>query len=206
MFKTEQEIFWAESFGNEYIDRNQGPQLLASNLNFFTKALERAGKINSCLEFGANIGMNLKALKLLYPSIFLNGIEINKQAAKELGQLIGENNVINSSIFDFNVNQKSDISLIKGVLIHINPDMLDVVYQKLYDASSSYILIAEYYNPTPVAIAYRGHQDKLFKRDFAGEFLKKFSDTILIDYGFSYRNDPAFPQDDITWFLIKKNK
>ena len=64
MFKTEQENFWAESFGNEYIDRNQGPQLLASNLNFFTKALERAGKINSCLEFGANIGMNLKALKL----------------------------------------------------------------------------------------------------------------------------------------------
>ena len=206
MFKTEQENFWAESFGNEYIDRNQGPQLLASNLNFFTKALERAGKINSCLEFGANIGMNLKALKLLYPSIFLNGIEINKQAAKELGQVIGENNVINSSIFDFDINQKSDISLIKGVLIHINPDMLDVVYQKLYDASSSYILIAEYYNPTPVAIAYRGHQDKLFKRDFAGEFLKKFSDTILIDYGFSYRNDPAFPQDDITWFLIKKNK
>ena len=131
MFKTEQENFWAESFGNEYIDRNQGTQLLASNLNFFTKALERAGKINSCLEFGANIGMNLKALKLLYPSIFLNGIEINKQAAKELGQVIGENNVINSSIFDFNVNQKSDISLIKGVLIHINPDMLDVVYQKL---------------------------------------------------------------------------
>jgi len=206
MFKTEQENFWAESFGNEYIDRNQGPQLLASNLNFFTKALERAGKINSCLEFGANIGMNLKALKLLYPSIFLNGIEINKQAAKELGQVIGENNVINSSIFDFDINQKSDISLIKGVLIHINPDMLDVVYQKLYDASSSYILIAEYYNPTPVTIAYRGHQDKLFKRDFAGEFLKKFSDTILIDYGFSYRNDPAFPQDDITWFLIKKNK
>jgi pseudaminic acid biosynthesis-associated methylase len=204
MFKTEQENFWAESFGNEYIDRNQGPQLLASNLNFFTKALERAGKINSCLEFGANIGMNLKALKLLYPSIFLNGIEINKQAAKELGQVIGENNVINSSIFDFDINQKSDISLIKGVLIHINPDMLDVVYQKLYDASSSYILIAEYYNPTPVTIAYRGHQDKLFKRDFAGEFLKKFSDTILIDYGFSYRNDPAFPQDDITWFLIKK--
>ena len=37
MFKTEQEKFWAESFGNEYIDRNQGTQLLASNLNFFTK-------------------------------------------------------------------------------------------------------------------------------------------------------------------------
>jgi pseudaminic acid biosynthesis-associated methylase len=204
MFKTDQETFWAESFGNEYIDRNQGEKLLASNLNFFSKALANAGKLNSCIEFGANIGMNIKALKLLYPSMSFKGIEINKNAAKLLGNLIGEENVINNSIFDFEVSEKSDISLIKGVLIHINPEMLDLVYKQLYEASNSFILIAEYYNPTPVVIPYRGHQDKLFKRDFAGEFLSKYPDTILVDYGFSYRNDNAFPQDDITWFLIKK--
>ena len=106
--------------------------------------------------------------------------------------------------FDFEVKKKSDISLIKGVLIHINPDMLQLVYQKLYDASSKYILIAEYYNPSPVTINYRGHEDRLFKREFAGEFIEKYPDCILIDYGFSYRNDPVFPQDDITWFLIQK--
>ena len=50
MFKTEQEKFWAENFGNEYIERNKGPELLASNLNFFTKALAQAGKLNSCIE------------------------------------------------------------------------------------------------------------------------------------------------------------
>ena len=204
MFKTEQEKFWAENFGNEYIQRNQGDELLASNLNFFTKALAQAGKINSCIEFGANIGMNLKALKLLYPAISLKGIEINNQAANELRNTIGSENVINSSIFDFDASNKAQISLIKGVLIHINPDMLDLVYQKLYDSSTDFILIAEYYNPSPVAIPYRGHQDRLFKRDFAGEFLQKFNNSKLIDYGFSYRNDPAFPQDDITWFLIKK--
>ena len=33
--QTEQEIFWSGDFGDEYIDRNQGEQLLASNLNFF---------------------------------------------------------------------------------------------------------------------------------------------------------------------------
>jgi spore coat polysaccharide biosynthesis protein SpsF len=204
MYKTEQEKFWAENFGNEYIQRNQGDKLLAANLNFFSKALAMAGNLKSCIEFGANIGMNLKALKLLYPTIISRGIEINTKAALELEKVIGATNVINSSIFDFDVTQKSDISLIKGVLIHINPDMLDLVYQKLYDSSNSYILIAEYYNPTPVTISYRGHEDKLFKRDFAGEFLNKFNDTILVDYGFSYRNDNAFPQDDITWFLIKK--
>ena len=204
MFKTDQENFWAENFGTEYIERNRGAQLLASNLNFFSKAFAKAGKINSCLEFGANIGMNLKALKLLYPNIELSGIEINKQASEQLGNLIEPKNVYNSSIFDFEVKKKSDITLIKGVLIHINPDMLQLVYQKLYDASSKYILIAEYYNPSPVTIKYRGHEDRLFKRDFAGEFLEKFPDSILIDYGFSYRNDPVFPQDDITWFLIQK--
>ena len=81
---------------------------------------------------------------------------------------------------------------------------MSLVYEKLYKASSRYILIAEYYNPSPIAISYRGHQDRLFKRDFAGEFLDIYSDVTLVDYGFSYHRDSAFPQDDITWFLIKK--
>ena len=205
MYTTEQEKFWATDFGNHYIERNQGDQLLASNLNFFTKTLEQAGKVESCIEFGANIGMNLKALKLLYPSINLKAIEINKEASKHLGEIIGHKNIYNGSIFDFKVESKAQLSLIKGVLIHINPDMLQQVYEKLYQSSEKYILIAEYYNPSPVTINYRGHSYRLFKRDFAGEFLEKFKDTELVDYGFSYRKDPAFPQDDITWFLIKKN-
>jgi spore coat polysaccharide biosynthesis protein SpsF len=203
-FKTEQEKFWATEFGNEYIDRNQGDKLLASNLNFFTNALHQAKNIKSCKEFGANIGMNLKALKLLYPQMKLQGIEINETAAAELKGLIGNENVFEGSIFDAPITEKVNLSLIKGVLIHINPEMLSSVYEKLYSASDKYILIAEYYNPSPVAISYRGHSDRLFKRDFAGEFLEKYSDTELVDYGFAYRKDPNFPQDDITWFLIQK--
>lgn len=204
-YKTEQEKFWAESFGNQYIERNQGAKLLASNLNFFTKAFHHAGPIQSCIEFGANIGMNLQAIQLLYPEIKVKGVEINETACKQLGELIGAENVIHSSIFDVEATFKADISIIKGVLIHINPDMLQVVYEKLYSCSSRYILIAEYYNPSPVAIPYRGHEDRLFKRDFAGEFLDRYTDCRLVDYGFAYRRDPAFPQDDITWFLMEKN-
>jgi pseudaminic acid biosynthesis-associated methylase len=90
------------------------------------------------------------------------------------------------------------------VLIHINPDRLRSVYETLHKASSRLILVCEYYNPTPVAIPYRGHADRLFKRDFAGEMLDAFPDLRLVDYGFAYRRDPAFPQDDITWFLMEK--
>ena len=62
-YETDQENFWAGEFGNDYIDRNIGSDLLASNLNFFSIALKQSKNINSCLELGANVGMNLKALK-----------------------------------------------------------------------------------------------------------------------------------------------
>lgn len=116
-----------------------------------------------------------------------------------------EQSVFNGSILDWESDDKFDLSLIKGVLIHINPDLLADVYQKLYDASAWYILIAEYYNPTPVTVKYRGHEGRLFKRDFAGEMLDKYPDLGLVDYGFVYHRDRAFPQDDCTWFLLEKN-
>ncbi|MBK8505395.1 MAG: pseudaminic acid biosynthesis-associated methylase [Saprospiraceae bacterium] len=204
-FRTEQEAFWAGSFGNEYIDRNRSDEYLASNLAFFSKALKQTGKIGSLIEFGSNIGMNLRAIQLLFPKIELWGIEINQEAARQLGKVIGDDHVLNSSILDYQSNQLFDVSLIKGVLIHINPQMLPVVYENLHRASRKYILICEYYNPTPIAIEYRGHTERLFKRDFAGEMLDQYEDLSLLDYGFSYRRDPSFPQGDITWFLLAKS-
>lgn len=203
-FKTEQENFWAGSFGNEYINRNISSEYIASNLNFFSKTFKITNKINSLIEFGSNVGMNLKAIQLLFPKIDLFGIEINKEAANQLSKLIGQNNVFHGSILEFIPIKKYDVALIKGVLIHINPEMLGKVYERLYQSSNKYILICEYYNPSPITINYRGHDNKLFKRDFAGEMLEQYQDLQLIDYGFCYKRDKAFPQDDVTWFLLEK--
>lgn len=203
-FKTEQETFWAGSFGTEYIQRNQGEALLASNLNFFSKALFSSREIQSCIEFGPNIGMNLKALNLLHPTWDLHGIEINSDAARELAQVIPSGNVHNTTILDFNAQRLWDLVLIKGVLIHISPDELPSVYDKLVASTGCYLLVAEYYNPAPVAIPYRGHMGRLFKRDFAGEIMDRHPQMRLVDYGFVYHRDPNYPQDDITWFLLKK--
>ena len=205
-YTTEQEDFWAGAFGNSYIDRNKSDYLLASNIQFFSQALKCAGKISSVIEFGANIGMNLRALKILYPDIILNGIELNNDAAEMLAERIGRDHVYAGSIFDWEMKEPSELTLIKGVLIHINPDMLPVVYKKIYESTSKYILICEYYNPTPVMVPYRGHKDRLFKRDFAGEMLDTYPELNLVDYGFVYRRDIAFPQDDITYFLLSKKE
>ena len=202
-FKTEQESFWAGEFGNEYIKRNQGADVLASNLGLFANALKRAQAISSVLEMGANIGMNLLAMHPLFPQAELHAVEINVQAYEQLRQLPFVN-AINSSILDFTPARNFDLVLIKGVLIHLDPSALPDVYDKLFTASQRYILVAEYYNPSPVEISYRGHSNRLFKRDFAGELMARHPSLQLIDYGFAYHLDPKWKQDDISWFLMEK--
>ncbi|KAB2952939.1 pseudaminic acid biosynthesis-associated methylase [Heliorestis acidaminivorans] len=204
-YKTEQERFWASDFGDEYVDRNQSEQLFASNLRLFSNIISHMGKVESLIEIGANVGMNLNALQLLLPNVDLAGIEINQKAATILSKN-KEIQVYNQSILDFQVDYQRDVVLSKGVLIHISPDALTEVYNKMYQMCKRYIIIAEYYNPTPVEIKYRGHANKLFKRDFAGELLKQHQDLSLVDYGFVYHKDNNFPQDDITWFLLEKKK
>ncbi len=202
-YKTEQEEFWAGDFGNNYIERNKDATLLASNINLFSKIFSKTFGVNSVMEFGANIGMNLIAIKKILPFTKLYGIEINEKAYDKLKN-IDYVSAFHSSILDFDIEVKADFVFTKGVLIHINPEELKNVYKKIYEASDKYICIIEYYNPVPVSIDYRGHKNRLFKRDFAGDFLKNFSGLKLIDYGFIYHNDNNFPQDDINWFLLKK--
>jgi len=203
-YKTEQETFWAGEFGSNYITRNDSTELLASNLAFFSKALAKAHQISTCIEFGANIGMNLKALQILNPKQEQYAIEINGQAVSKLGKVIPADNIYQASILEFVPERTWDLALIKGVLIHINPDWLQKVYDALHLATAHYLLVCEYYNPSPVAISYRGHSDRLFKRDFCGEMLDRHTDLKLIDYGFIYHRDPNFPLDDPTWFLMEK--
>lgn len=204
-FSTEQEAFWAGEFGEDYIRRNQSDELLASNLSFFSTALKQTRDIKNCIEFGANIGMNLQALKQLHPHMDLHAIEINTEAARALASVIPYQNIVNQSLLEFEPKRSWDLVLIKGVLIHINPDSLRNAYDTLVECTGRYLLVAEYYNRTPVEISYRGHSNRLFKRDFVGEIMDQYPELALIDYGFVYHRDPNFPQDDVTWFLLERS-
>ena len=201
--KTEQEAFWAGSFGDDYIARNQSKELFAGNLNFFTEVFNNTIGVKTIMELGANIGMNIRALNYLFPNSKTSAIEINQKAFKELKSICtGE--AFLGSILDFKPKEQYDFVFTKGVLIHINPDELNNVYNLMYNLSKKYICVAEYYNPSPMTIPYRGEKDKLFKRDFAGELLEKYQDLKLVSYGFKYKRDNNYPQDDITWFLLEK--
>lgn len=197
---TDQEKFWMSKFGDDYIQRNLNHKEYRKRN--FTKILKKNNiEINSCIEFGSNVGINLDALKELYPELKTYGIEINKKAFEIM---IKKHDGFQGSVYEFSSNKKYDLTLSAGVLIHQNPNKLESFYEKLYNFSNKYILLIEYFSPEPVALNYRGSNDKLFKRDFAGEFIDKYPDSKVIDYGFLWSRDKFSWGDDTNWFLIEK--
>jgi pseudaminic acid biosynthesis-associated methylase len=203
--RTPQELLWAGQFGNDYITRNRDGVLLDNNRALFGKILSHTQDVTSAIEFGANIGNNLRALRELLPTAELHSVEINAMAAAEI-EAWGGATVEVASLLDFEPPRRWDLSFTKGVLIHLPPEALPDIYDKLVAASSRYVMVCEYYNPTPVEVSYRGHENALFKRDFAGEILDAHPELRLVGYGFTYHRDPLHPLDDSTWFLMEKQR
>jgi spore coat polysaccharide biosynthesis protein SpsF len=166
----------------------------------------RADAPGKILELGANVGMNLIALGRLYPGAELHAVEINSKACERLRTVISPGHVTEGSILNVELASDFDLVVVKGVLIHIAPDDLKAAYRRAVESTRRYLLICEYYNPTPVEIPYRGERHRLFKRDFCGEIIDQYPAMRLIDYGFVYHRDPSFPLDDITWFLLERRE
>ena len=202
---TPQEEFWRGEFGDNYIARNREDGFVAANIALFAKVLARTGPLESAVEFGPNVGLNLRALATLQPQCELTGVEINAAAATVLREW-GRCRVIEDSMLNDSGIAPHDLAFTKGVLIHVAPERLDVAYDRLVASSRRYILMSEYYSPVPTSLNYRGHDDRLFKRDFAGELMDRHPDVRIVDYGFCWRRDPTFPADDLTWFLMEKGR
>jgi pseudaminic acid biosynthesis-associated methylase len=196
-----QEEFWQGDFGSAYTERNVvSPE---ARQDFFAKILQKTFGVTRICELGANRGHNLAAIRGLSINYDLTGVELNADAVKLLGQQDGVQ-AVHSNILDFNSSQAFDLVYACGVLIHLNPDDLPAVYQKMAALSARYILINEYFNPVPVGLDYRGHSERLFKRDFGTEFLNATKpSTQVLDYGFLWQTvEPAW--DNTTWWLFEK--
>lgn len=192
--------YWAND-KDGYLERNRHLSH-EGLLDFFDEALELVPwRADTVCEYGCNVGLNLKALNRLFPEANLRGFDLNPEAVKianEIDGVIAEvGNLLEAK------DGKYDLVLTKGLLIHIHPDDIETAYRNLYNMTGRYLLICEYYNPTPVEVEYHGKSGLLFKRDFAGDMLDTYPDLKLIDYGFRYHRD-EYPQDDLTYFLLRK--
>jgi len=130
---TEQEKFWKGEFGKKYTSRNKSInkfQLIGKNL------INNNIKIKSAIELGSNVGLNLDALKIIYPKIYTLGIEINKSAFNILKK---KHIASNCSILEYNTEKKFDLVISSLVLIHQNPKTLNEIYAKIYELTKKYI-------------------------------------------------------------------
>lgn len=205
---------WKGAFGDQYANRNQDQYKVSSNTALFARILQRTHGIESVMEYGCGTGQNIEAInRIAGDNLLTYGLDINASAIETAERVCTV-----AVCMDFIKHQPPkdfdlpvDLTMTKGVLIHTAPADLPTAYDRLIDHSSKYILIAEYYNPTPVEVMYRGMPAALWKRDFCKEIIehaaKKHHEWLrLIDYGFQYHGDHNFPQDDITWFLMEKVK
>lgn len=192
---------WTGPEGDQYHDRQT--VRLEANVQLFERALLNCD-FDSVLELGCGDGRNLEALFDWDSTLRLAGVDVNARALERAARY---GNVQRGSVtmpLPIQIGP-AGLTFTKGLLIHIPPDHLAGVYQNLYNYSTRWILIAEYYNPTPVEVPYRGKAGLLWKRDFAGEMMDAYPDLRLVDYGFHYHRDD-YPQDDITFFLLEKTK
>ena len=198
--RTEQEAFWAGAFGDEYTERNRIAP--AARVPFFREILGLAPGIQSVCEIGANAGHNLTALQSIDPALRMTGIELNSYAFARLAAIPGIT-AVESSIQNYESETRFDLVFTCGVLIHLKPADLPQVYRKMAVIAARYVLINEYFNPMPVEIEYRGHAGKLFKRDFAGEFLDNTDGFEPVRWGFLWkRTQPAW--DNSNWTLLRR--
>jgi spore coat polysaccharide biosynthesis protein SpsF len=214
---NEQEAFWAGQQGTDYFHRHYGPvggtaRDLENRQRFWSSVIDWDGAEApvSIIEYGANIGQNLRAIRAVHrdrgmDEPAMTGVEINEEAFKILGDTAVL--ALNLSMLDEECSAlKAEMAMTMGVLIHIAPEDLPRAYDMLHVSSERWVLIAEYYCPTVREIEYRGERQRLWARDFAGEFMDRFKDQYTLwNYGFVYRRDNDMPMDDITWFLLRKN-
>ena len=197
----EQLAHWKGQEGDSYIERN-GEELLPAYTSMWSRILQRTPGVSSVLEVGANVGINLKAIKNLRPEIERHAIEPNKEARKRLV----EDGV---TVYPYAAEHvwdmwTCDLVFTRGVLIHINPNVLPYVYKNMFNHTSRYMVVAEYFAPKREMIPYRGLLNRLWRADYAGEIMERYPEMKLVDYFFIYKRDPVAPQDNITVFIMEK--
>ena len=203
---TPQEDFWKNKITESYAQDNSAFDERLG-LVAWERTLSKIDKsdISSYLDCGSNIGRNIAFLKKVLPMATANIVELARGPYEKCLKDFQIEESFLGPIKDAKFDAKFDFVFTNAVLIHVNPDDLLESMARIFDLSSKYILIGEYFNRTPVMINYRGEDDRLFKRDFGKMFVENF-DCIVVDYGFlwGYEFDSA-GFDDITYWLFEKS-
>ena len=154
---NEQQMFWGGEEGDKYTKRN--PQLTnfeyinGDRLKITQDIFNNIPRDSSILELGCNTG---NIIRILHDMGFtdITGLDINKNAIKIISKEFPEYKFIHSSIEDYKPDAKFDMVYTSGFLIHIHPDNLKPIIDKIKSISRKYIFGFEYYSEEFEDISY----------------------------------------------------
>ena len=208
---TKQMEKWSGDFGKEYTDRNAFSLeeldtlykskygVTRTQLNQrFLEGMDRSIRV---LEVGSNVGNQLLCLQSM-GFVNLYGIELQSYAVELSKARTKRINIIEGSAFDIPYKDGYfDLVFTSGVLIHINPSDIVWALREILRCTREYIWGFEYYVDEHIEIIYRGHQELLWKADYAKLYLQQFEDLkIAKEERLKYSDS-----DNIdTMFLLKK--
>lgn len=203
---NKQEKLWQSGFGTAYHMRNQWED----RKDFWFEILGNKILTNatSVLEPGAGKGENLIAirearkdyLEIQMNDEMLTGIEINEKACEVLG---GQGvDYYSGAFLDVRLQRQYNLVITRGFLMHVPTTALQATLTKIYNASSKYICLVEYYSPTRREVEYHGQGSALWIDDFAGRMMDIYRNLKLVRYGFKYHKDNN--GNDLTYFILEK--
>ena len=188
--ETPQKKQWTGDFGRAYTDRNtvnlaQLDALYLTNFGIprrqlnetFLRDIPRDARI---LEVGCNSGNQLLLLREM-GFTNLSGVEVQSYALDLARTRVPGAQISQASALDLPGEDRSfDLVFTSGVLIHISPSDLPRALDEIHRCARTWIWGMEYYAPKVTEVNYRGHDDLLWKMDFAKCYLDRFSDLELL--------------------------
>jgi pseudaminic acid biosynthesis-associated methylase len=204
---THQSALWRGNFGNEYIERNPvsaGTVQAAVMLWAHILLRLQGDRPRRILEVGANIGINLRALRGLTDAE-LFAVEPNATARRQLVEhgVLPRANILDGVAAKITLQDAAmDLVFTRGVLIHIHPDDLLASCRELHRVARRYIVSIEYFAANPEELNYRNQASALFKRDFGAFWLDNFPGLRVLDYGFAWQRMTGL--DNLTWWILEK--
>lgn len=187
---TDQARLWMGEFGREYTDRND--QTTSELDNFYHENygvtrrqlneifLKQVPKQARILEIGCNTGTQLLLLQEMgYTNLY--GIEIQDYALQRAQERLARAQLRQASALSIPYPDKYfDLVFTSGVLIHIAPLDMPRALAEIHRCCKTWIWGFEYYAPDVTEIRYRGHEQLLWKTDFARHYCEQFRDVELV--------------------------
>ena len=198
---------WTGAFGDAYTERNAADEShVKLRVDMWRRVLHplSATPPASCLEVGANVGINLRALREIH-AIEMHALEPNAKAREILirDRVVPSGRVLDGTVERIDLADESiDLVFTSGVLIHVDPERLEAACREMHRVARRYLLTIEYFASEPETKTYRGRQGLLFKRDFGAFWLDLFPALTVVDYGFFWKRMTGL--DNLTWWLFTK--